>query len=73
MEILHHAEIAVGDSIVVAVLLGHLVAREAEKASALRGRLEAVNLIDPAVAGKAAAYDRRLHRQGSRRARPSTF
>ncbi len=63
-EILHHAEIVVGDLIVVEVLQGYTVEREAEKASELLGRFEEVSLVDPVIARQAAAHYRRLHRQG---------
>ena len=63
-EILRHAKIVVGDLIIVEVLQGYTVEREAEKASELLGRFEQVSIADPAIARQAAAHYRRLRRQG---------
>jgi predicted nucleic acid-binding protein len=63
-EILRHPKIIVGDLILVEVLQGYTVEREAEKASELLGRFEQASLVDPLIARQAAAHYRRLRRQG---------
>ena len=63
-EALHHREIVVGDLILVEVLQGYTVEREAERASELLARFEQVSIVDPAIAKQAAAHYRQLRRQG---------
>ena len=63
-EVLLEREIVVGDLILVEVLQGYTVEREAEKASELLGRFEQVNIVDTAIAKLAAAHYRQLRRQG---------
>lgn len=63
-QVLRHAEVIVGDLILVEVLQGYTVEREAEKAAELLGRFEQVGLADPSIAAQAAAHYRRLRRQG---------
>jgi predicted nucleic acid-binding protein len=63
-QVLHHADVIVGDLILVEVLQGYTVEREAEKAGELLGRFEQVSLVDPSLAIEAAAHYRRLRRLG---------
>ncbi len=63
-EVLRTREIVVGDLVLVEVLQGYTVEREAEKASELLGRFEQVSIVDPAIAKRAAEHFRRLRRQG---------
>ena len=63
-QVLRHADVIVGDLILVEVLQGYTIEREAEKAGELLGRFEQVSLVDPSIAVVAAANYRRLRRQG---------
>ena len=63
-QVLRHSEVIVGDLILVEVLQGYTVEREAEKAGELLGRFQLVSLVDPPIAVQAAANHRRLRRQG---------
>jgi predicted nucleic acid-binding protein len=63
-QVLRHADVIVGDLILVEVLQGYTIEREAEKARELLGRFEQVSLVDPSIAVQAASHYRHLRRQG---------